>query len=401
MYVWGRCVLLYRQVCYKSCAIWHAITSFLANDSAAFIWKLRCHWLKCLWQHHIAALRQGAILPLVFSRFTPINPQQPMCCCQIWHPHELGLRLCIPLWPCCSHILIQTHTLGLLFVLYVYLLFRDIRLFLVLWCMVIHCFVVYVSSFFCGIRLSIVFWYTSIYWFVVYVYLLFCGIRLFIGIRLCIVLWHTSIYCFVAYVYLLVCGIRLFIVLWYTFIYWYTSMYCFVAYVYLLVCGIRLFIVLWYASIYCLLSLFCSTRLAYSLLSHENGVSPSSYCQAYCSDSIPFYLNHWNTCSGPGKCSTEIIPSYVHFPRYITGPLWAECIVAFSWCILLRIKFVHVNISLLSGHTHGVHSLGNKINNFSHTISNSFFYHYYSHDGIRDCILSVVLLFKWIVMYIT
>ena len=34
------------------------VTSLLANRSAAFIWKLYCHWLKGLWQHSIALVRE-------------------------------------------------------------------------------------------------------------------------------------------------------------------------------------------------------------------------------------------------------------------------------------------------------------------------------------------------------
>ena len=30
----------------------------------SFLWKLRCHWLKGLWQHQIAVVRQGPALPL-------------------------------------------------------------------------------------------------------------------------------------------------------------------------------------------------------------------------------------------------------------------------------------------------------------------------------------------------
>ena len=33
-----------------------AFTSLLANSRTAFIWKLSCHWLKGLWQCHVAVL---------------------------------------------------------------------------------------------------------------------------------------------------------------------------------------------------------------------------------------------------------------------------------------------------------------------------------------------------------
>ena len=40
-----------------------AVTSILANGSTAFKWKLCCHWLKGLWQHHNALVSQGPCLP--------------------------------------------------------------------------------------------------------------------------------------------------------------------------------------------------------------------------------------------------------------------------------------------------------------------------------------------------
>ena len=43
------------------------VTSLLANGSAAFIWKLHCHWLKGLWQRHVAVVIQG--------------PQYTLLCC--------------------------------------------------------------------------------------------------------------------------------------------------------------------------------------------------------------------------------------------------------------------------------------------------------------------------------
>ena len=47
-------------------SLWHevrlrsdAVTSFLTNGSAAFIWKLHCHWLRGLRQRQIAIVIQG------------------------------------------------------------------------------------------------------------------------------------------------------------------------------------------------------------------------------------------------------------------------------------------------------------------------------------------------------
>ena len=44
------CVLLLRR---------DADASMSANGSAAFIWKLRCHWVMCLRQRHVTIIRQG------------------------------------------------------------------------------------------------------------------------------------------------------------------------------------------------------------------------------------------------------------------------------------------------------------------------------------------------------
>ena len=35
------------------------VTSLLANGRAAFFWKLPCHWLKCLHQHHFTSAIQA------------------------------------------------------------------------------------------------------------------------------------------------------------------------------------------------------------------------------------------------------------------------------------------------------------------------------------------------------
>ena len=38
-----------------------AVTSLTANGSTAFKWKLCCHWLKGLWQCHIAVVIQASV----------------------------------------------------------------------------------------------------------------------------------------------------------------------------------------------------------------------------------------------------------------------------------------------------------------------------------------------------
>ena len=46
------------QWVYVTTVIWQ-VTSLLANDNTAFIWKLCCHWLKGLWQCHIFVVIQA------------------------------------------------------------------------------------------------------------------------------------------------------------------------------------------------------------------------------------------------------------------------------------------------------------------------------------------------------
>ena len=51
-----------------------AVVIILGNGSAAFLWKLHCHWLKCLRLCQIAAVRQGAVqgASASFGKWEPV-----------------------------------------------------------------------------------------------------------------------------------------------------------------------------------------------------------------------------------------------------------------------------------------------------------------------------------------
>ena len=66
------------QLLFSMAPSWHSKqhathANILANGSTAFIWKLCCHWLKCLLRHHIALVTWSSIcvISCLFNRYRP------------------------------------------------------------------------------------------------------------------------------------------------------------------------------------------------------------------------------------------------------------------------------------------------------------------------------------------